>query len=161
MQVMGELLVKKFEEIQRRTLSVINQLTDEELNWRPNDSSNSISNLVIHIQGNVNERIRSGIHHTGAVRNRDEEFEAVLKSKDELIAITKDTYKTEIETIQSLQEETWMSTQIVRGKARTNLDILLQCAAHFSEHLGQMIYIAKMFKNLEYISTSIPRKKVK
>ncbi|RIX53693.1 DUF1572 domain-containing protein [Paenibacillus nanensis] len=161
MQVMTELLVKKFEEIQGRTLSVIDQLTDDELNWRPNDSSNSISNLVIHIQGNVNERILRGIHHAEIVRNREEEFEAMKKTKNELLAITKDTYKTVIETIQSMQEETWRSTQLVRGKERTNLYILLQCAAHFSEHLGQMMYIAKMLKNFDYVSTSIPSKKAK
>jgi len=39
-------LVKKVEEIRRRTLKGISQLDDEQLNWRPNESSHSISTLV-------------------------------------------------------------------------------------------------------------------
>ena len=72
-------VLKKFEELQRRTLSVIGQLTEIDLNWRPNASSNSISNLVIHIQGNVNERIVNGILGRAMVRNRDEEFASIPK----------------------------------------------------------------------------------
>lgn len=36
------LLMKKFKEIHSRTLLVLNQLSDDEVNWRPNESSNSI-----------------------------------------------------------------------------------------------------------------------
>lgn len=159
MEAIKELLLKKFEEIQKRTLSVIDQLNDTDLNWRPNESSNSIANLVVHIQGNVNERILNGIQQTSIIRNREEEFDIVIKSKDELIDITKSTYKYVIETIQTMSDETWLRSQLVRGKERTNLDILIQCATHFSEHLGQMMYIAKMLKNHDYVSTTIPRKK--
>lgn len=159
MEPVREPLLKKFEEIQRRTLSVIDQLTEEDLNWRPNESSNSIANLVVHIQGNVNERILNGIHQKGIARNRDEEFDIVLKSKDELISITNNTYKIVTESVQTISDETWLRTQLVREKERTNLDILLQCATHFSEHLGQMMYIAKMVKNQDYKTTSIPRKR--
>ncbi|WP_339322133.1 DUF1572 family protein [Paenibacillus sp. FSL W8-0194] len=47
---------------------------------------------------------------------------------------------------------------MVRNKERTNLDMILQCATHFSEHLGQIMYIGKLIKNNEYVMTSIPKK---
>lgn len=40
------LLIHKFEEIAQRMLRVVEQLDDEQLNWRPNESSNSIANLT-------------------------------------------------------------------------------------------------------------------
>lgn len=159
MEAIKDLLLKKFDEIQKRTLSVIDQLDDDDLNWRPNESSNSIANLVVHIQGNVNERILNGIQRMSINRNRDEEFDVVIKSKDEIIDMTNSTYKNVIETLETISDETWMKSQLVRGKERSNLDVILQCATHFSEHLGQMMYIAKMRKNHDYQSTSIPRKK--
>jgi len=58
-----------------------------------------------------------------------------------------------------MTEESLMSTQLVRNKERLNLDMLLQCAMHFSEHLGQVLYIAKSIKDETYLSTSIPKKR--
>ncbi|RUS45844.1 DUF1572 family protein [Cohnella sp. AR92] len=159
MDEIKELLIAKFNEILRRTLSVIDQLGDEELNWRPNESSNSIANLIVHVQGNVKERILNGILHRGLTRNRDAEFEELYKSKDELIEITKETYQTIVDTIGNMPEETWKKTQLVRNKERTNLDMIIQCATHFSEHLGQMMYIGKLIKDKDYVVTSIPKKK--
>lgn len=157
MEEVKELLIKKFEEIQRRTLLVLDQLDEDDLNWRPNESSNSISNLIIHIQGNVNERILNGILHRGMIRNREAEFEEIFRSKEELINITQETYKGIIETLENISNETWLMTQRVRNKERTNLDMLLQCATHFSEHLGQIMYIGKIRKNNEYVTTSISK----
>jgi hypothetical protein len=86
------------------------------------------------------------------------EFESIKKSKQELIEITNETYMEVIETIENMPKAAWHETQLVRNKERTNLDMLLQCAAHFSEHLGQIMYIGKLIKNEDYISTSIPKK---
>ncbi|MNN56142.1 hypothetical protein D3C81_1710580 [compost metagenome] len=60
MEIILILLKNKFDEILNRILLVINQLTDEQLNWRPNESSNSIANLIVHIEGNIYERISKG-----------------------------------------------------------------------------------------------------
>jgi hypothetical protein len=43
----------------------------------------------------------------------------------------------------------------VRKRERTNLDMLHQCAAHYSEHMGQILYIAKQILKEKYKSTSI------
>lgn len=153
------LLVKKFEEIRNRTLLVLDQLDTDGLNWRPNESSNSIANLVVHIQGNVNERIGSGILHAEFVRDRDAEFEAMHRTKEQLLEITESTYRIVIGTVQDMSNETRAKTQRVRNQDRTNLDIVMQCATHFSEHLGQMMYIAKLLMNERYVVTTIPKRK--
>jgi len=158
LDVIKDLLVKKFEEIENRIQLVLNQLSDEQINWRPNESSNSIANLVIHIRGNMLERISQGINGKAFERERDEEFEEMYKSKLELLEMMKESFHECIETIRNISDNKFMQTQQVRGKERTNLEMLFQCATHFSEHMGQMFFIGKMLKDEEYITTSIPKK---
>ena len=57
--------------------------------------------------------------------------------------------------IKTMSEEQFDEKQIVRGKERSNLDMLHQCAAHYSEHMGQIFYIAKQCKKEEYKTTSV------
>lgn len=159
MEEIKDLLVKKFKEIENRIKLVIDQLSDDEVNWRPNESSNSIANLIIHIDGNIKERIGKGINKKDFIRHRDEEFELVTKTNSELFEILEKTFNELIETTKGMTDSSLAQKQIVRNKERTNLDVLVQCATHFSEHLGQILYIGKMIKNHEYISTSIPKKK--
>lgn len=161
MEEVIKLLSNKFEEIQRRIILVLDQLSDEQVNWRPNESSNSIANLIIHIRGNINERITKGIHNKEICRNRDEEFEDIYRTKQDLINITNGSFDEIIETAKMMTKESLMKTQLVRNKERTNLDMLIQCAAHFSEHMGQVLYIGKMVKDREYVTTSIPKKGIK
>ncbi|SFS75112.1 DUF1572 family protein [Paenibacillus sp. BC26] len=158
MEEIKSILISKFEEIERRMQSVLEQLNDDEVNWRPNESSNSIANLIVHISGNINERVLNGILKRNTVRNRDEEFEELHRTQPELLDITRDSFTIMIESIKDMSTEDWHKMQVVRNKERTHLEVLIQCAAHFSEHLGQLFYIAKMIKNTEYVTTSIPKK---
>jgi len=160
MEGINDLLVRKFQEIERRIKLVLDQLNEEELNWRPNESSNSIANLIIHIEGNIGERVSKGINKKDYDRHRDEEFEQVIKKKSELTEILERSFFELIETTKNMTEELMSQSQIVRNKERSNLDILMQCATHFSEHLGQVLYIGKMIRNHDYITTSIPKKKL-
>jgi Protein of unknown function (DUF1572) len=153
-------LLSKFEQIKSRMLSVINQLTDDDINWRPNEESNSIANLVIHISGNIHQRIEAGI--SGHIDNRDRDGEFDVKkvlSKKEAAERIEESFHILEETIRNLSYDDLLKPQKVRRNSVTVLDVLLQCSTHFSEHLGQILYIGKMKLNKDYITTSIPRKK--
>ncbi|MGR3779191.1 DUF1572 family protein [Bacillus paramycoides] len=157
--IVKENLIEKFIEIQNRMISAINQLDDDDLNWRPNFESNSIANLVIHISGNIHQRIEVGIE--GKVDNRDREAEFspnLVYNKEELIQIIQASFSKLIDVISHLAPDDYLKPQKVRNNQVTILDVVMQCASHFSEHLGQILYIAKIKKNVTYISTSIPRK---
>ncbi len=148
-------LIAKFEEILRRTVLAIRQLDDEELNWRPNDNSHSIATLVKHIEGNVQERVVKGILKREIQRNREEELMHEFITKSQLIERITGSLELTIHTIDNMSAAKFEEKQQVRKRERTNLDMLHQCAAHYSEHMGQILYIAKMCKNEDYISTSI------
>ncbi|MBY9078474.1 DUF1572 family protein [Paenibacillus sp. HN-1] len=150
-----EWLLRKFEEIRKRMFNAVNQLNDEQLNWRPNESSHSISTLVRHIEGNIKERVLKGILHQEIQRNRVEELTHTFVRKSELVAIIEERFQLIMDTIRNISDETLEQTQMVRNQERTNLDMLYQCTAHFSEHMGQVFYIAKLRLEGDYKSTSL------
>ncbi len=159
-QVVHEYLISKYRGIKQRMLSAIGQLTDEDINWRPNEESNSIANVVVHIAGNIHQRIEAGFLGHPDRRDRDREFEtAIALLKDELISIIEASFAIVEDTLLKTSDEDFFRTQTLRGKQVTLLEIMLEGDAHFSEHLGQILYIAKLRLNEDYISTSIPRKK--
>ncbi len=148
-------LIQKFEEIRKRTLLALQQLNEEQLNWRPDPASLSISSLIRHIEGNIQERIAKGILNRQVTRDRDEELRQRNMSKPELESIVRDRFQFVIDTVQAMTEADMERTQPVRNRERTNLDVLHQCATHYSEHMGQMFYIAKQLLKDEYKSTSL------
>ncbi|MGD6774236.1 DUF1572 family protein [Sutcliffiella horikoshii] len=152
-------LLSKFGQIKSRMLAVINQLSEEDINWRPNNESNSIANLVIHIEGNIHQRIEAGIRGLKDNRDRDGEFDVKkVLSKKEAIEKIEESFKILDTTIKKLSYDDLLKPQKVRQNNVTSLDVLMQCSTHFSEHLGQILYIGKMKLNNDYITTSIPRK---
>ena len=52
----------------------LGQLNDEQVWWRPQESMNSIGNLILHLCGNVRQWIVTGIGGALDVRDRPREF---------------------------------------------------------------------------------------
>jgi 2-hydroxy-3-keto-5-methylthiopentenyl-1-phosphate phosphatase len=148
-------LTKKFEEIRSRTIKGIDQLSDDQLNCSPDEYSNNIPTLLRHIEGNIGERIIRGISKNEIVRDREKEFSRALMTKGEAKLIIMNNLQFVIDLIKALPDEKFEEIQIVRGKERTNLDMLHQCAAHYSEHMGQILYIVKRILKEKYKSTSV------
>ena len=80
-----EVLYRLYDECLPRILRCLDQLDEEKIWWRPNESSNSIGNLVLHLSGNVRQWIYAGLGRNEDVRNRSWEFdERTRVSKIEL-----------------------------------------------------------------------------
>lgn len=155
-----ESMKRTFIQIQNRMTAAIIQLNDEDLNWRPTSESNSITNLVVHISGNIHQRIEAGIEGKKDTRDRESEFsEHLTYTKEKLLQMIEHSFATIIRVVSSLSANEFLKTQTIRSNEVTNLEVIMKCASHFSEHLGQILYIAKIRKGEAYVSTSIPRKK--
>lgn len=146
----------KFKEIHTTLIKALNQLDDQQVNWRTNEQSNSIANLVVHIQGNINQRIGSSILGHLDHRNRDSEFDTELYvPKVELIEIVKDSFDLAIHAVENLSAADLITMHKIRDTEKTTYEVLAQCIAHFSEHLGQVLYIAKICLGEDYQTTSM------
>src|SRR5579862_5163763 len=65
-----------FDECWTRMRTTVEALTEEQLWWRPNQASNSIGNLLLHLNGNVRQWLVTSFNHGEDKRNRPAEFAA-------------------------------------------------------------------------------------
>jgi len=89
----------------------LERLSDEDVWWRPNEASNSIGNLLLHLRGNVGQWIIGGVGQRGFERHRQREFDerTQLPSRD-LLAKLKATLAEADEVIRSLKSAASISS---------------------------------------------------
>ena len=57
-----------------RLRGCVQSLNDEQVWWRPNDASNSIGNLLLHLNDNVQQWLVASFDHVDDTRDRPAEF---------------------------------------------------------------------------------------
>lgn len=124
--------------------SAIEPLTDEQIWWRPNEESNSIGNLMLHLAGSVQlylNKLHGGVEFT---RDRDAEFaERTHIPKSELLARFDRVFATAVETFDKLAPESLMKPSPVPSMHQFAVQDLINVASHVSTHAGQIVWIAK------------------
>src|SRR5689334_22812684 len=100
-----------------RIQACVERLTDEEIWWRPNEQSNSIGNLILHLAGNVRQWIVSGLGGEDDTRTRQQEFdERSHIPKAELIAKLKSAVEDADAVLAKLDPEVLLENRKIQGK---------------------------------------------
>lgn len=150
---------------QQKTLGdkTIAQLSEENLLWQYNESSNSIAIIVQHLWGNMVSRWTNFLTEDGEKpsRDRDNEFENVITTKEELVQKWNAGWECVFTALNSLSEEDLSKTIFIRKEPHNVGDAINRQLAHYSNHIGQIIYIGKMCLNENWNSLSIPKGKSK
>ena len=131
-----------------RIKKVLQLLSEEDVWFRPNDESNSIGHLILHLCGNVTQWIGSGIGQRADDRQRDAEFTTnrqyrkieLVEKLDSLRSITDEAL------LSIATEEDLVEKRTVQGFSETKMSILIHVIEHFSYHVGQIAVIAKYLK---------------
>jgi uncharacterized damage-inducible protein DinB len=127
-------------------------LSDEQIWWRPNEASNSIGNLLLHLAGNARQWVIAGVGGASDVRDRQREFtERKRMSKADLLDLLKVTLgevdavmaKIEREVAIAQSDEPLQRECLPQGFRQTVFDAIFHVVEHFTYHTGQIIYIAK------------------
>ena len=154
-ELFGRLFIR---EIQRRLttegkdriLKCLDLLSEEDIWFRPNDHSNSVGNLVLHLCGNVTQWLFSTMGGEKDLRERQTEFDekgpiekSVLKAKV-LYLLTKAD-----RILESLHSSHLTKMYTVQGFEENGIAILVHITEHFSYHVGQITYIVKARKDLD------------
>ena len=63
-----------------RLKACVEAMTVEQIWWRPNEASNSIGNLILHLNGNVRQWLVASFNRDQDKRDRPAEFAAVRRS---------------------------------------------------------------------------------
>src|SRR5678815_681083 len=137
----------------------IAQLRDEELSESGPGGGNSIAILVAHLAGNLKSRFTDFLTSDGEKpwRHRDDEFRPQPGvSRQELLAKWDEGWTTLFKSLSSLTDDDLFKTVLIRGESFSAHEALHRLMAHASYHVGQMVYLGKMFRSSDWKCLSIP-----
>jgi hypothetical protein len=154
-----ESIVKLFRYYKSQGEQSIIQLSDEQLLWRTNEQTNSISLLVHHLSGNMISRFTDFQNSDGEKpwRNREAEFEVAYTSREEMMKAWEKGWSVVFEALSPLQPEDLEKIVHIRNEGHTIIEALQRQLAHYASHIGQIILLAKMQKGDEWNTLSIPK----
>ncbi len=122
----------------------VESLTDEQVWWRPNAASNSIGNLILHLNGNVTQWLVESFNREEDKRNRPAEFAAEGGlTAAELLAKLGATVERAAQVLDGLTVEELLAPYEIQGYHVHGLDAVYQVVEHFGLHYGQIAYITK------------------
>jgi hypothetical protein len=125
----------------------LESLTEEQLWWRPNDASNSIGNLVLHLNGNVRQWLLASFNQLGDIRDRPVEFnQRTPIPRAALLEQIGATMQEASETLSRLTEADLLAAFEIQGYNVSGLAAVYQVVEHFGLHYGQILYVTKMLR---------------
>jgi len=153
--------IKRFKDYKALGDKTFDQLSEEEMHLQPKEDSNSIAVIIQHLHGNMLSRWTNFLTEDGEKewRKRDDEFEVHQFSKQQLLDKWNEGWKVLLDTLESLTESDLSKTITIRSHPLNVVDAINRQLAHYSSHVGQIIYLGKWIKQGEWKSLSIPKNK--
>lgn len=137
----------------------IAQLSDEQVMQKPNDVSNSIALIVHHLSGNMLSRFTDFLTSDGEKpwRNREAEFSESYPHKEAMMEAWEKGWTCLFTALKGLQPEDLSKIIYIRNEGQTVLEAIQRQLAHYSSHVGQILYQAKILKGDSFQTLSIPK----
>lgn len=154
-----ESAIKQFEYYKILGEKTFDQLNEEDFFWKYNSESNNIATIIKHLAGNMLSRWTDFLSTDGEKewRNREEEFEDTIYSKQELMNMWQKGWSCLLEALQSLKEEDLKKEIFIRNQGHLVMEAINRQLAHYPYHIGQIVFIGKLLKNEDWKSLSIPK----
>lgn len=154
-----ESVKKQFEYYKMLGESTFDQLTEEQLFEKTNSENNSIAIIVKHLSGNMLSRWTDFLTTDGEKdwRNRDLEFENDIRTKSELLDVWNKGWNCFFTAINSLKDCDLNEIIYIRNQGHTVIEAINRQLAHYPYHIGQIVFIGKIFCNTNWITLSIPK----
>jgi hypothetical protein len=139
----------------------MDQLEPVQLFVSINEDTNSIATIVKHLSGNMLSRWTDFLTSDGEKewRNREGEFVDTIKTKEELLTTWNKGWSCFFEALNGLQTEQLSKIIYIRNEGHTVIEAINRQLAHYPYHIGQIVFYAKMMKESEWTSLSIPKNK--
>ena len=125
----------------------VQQLSDDELWWRPNADSNSVGNLILHLSGSIRNYLCRSIGGFDYTRDRAAEFAARGPvSREELLAIFETMVEQATRTLESFETSRFLNASEEPDYYPHLFDQICGVVTHLALHTGQIVYVAKMLR---------------
>jgi hypothetical protein len=129
-------------------LSCVEELSEEQLWWRPNEESNSIGNLMLHLSGSLRHYLSKTIGGIEYERDRPAEFnEREGLPKEQVIAIFKETIAQAKQIFESFDTARFLDSTPEQAYNPTIFSLIYNVSIHIATHTGQIIFVTKMLKD--------------
>jgi hypothetical protein len=127
--------------------SCVEQLDEDQLWWRPNEKSNSVGNLVLHVRGSTLHFLYRGVGGFEYDRDRAAEFaEHGPVAKQELLGLFDEMVEKAKQTFASLSPKSLGEPSRETAYYSIVFEDLLGIVTHLATHTGQILYVTKMLK---------------
>ena len=137
------------------------QIPDEAFGITLDAESNSIATIVKHLAGNMRSRFTDFLASDGEKpdRNRDGEFEEPPGTRTEVMEVWENGWNCLFHALTPLTEEDLTRKILIRAEPHSVMQAINRQIAHYSYHIGQIVYLAKHFAGNEWRAVTVPRGK--
>lgn len=143
-----------------RIVACLQSLSSKQIWWRPNEASNSVGNLALHLAGNVRQWIISGLGSAPDIRERDREFdERGPLPRRALVSRLGNAVEDACHVLGELSPGDLARVYTIQKFRVTGMEATFHVAEHFSHHAGQIILLTKMLTGRDLKFTRLPGEK--
>ena len=137
----------------------LEQLSDDEVNYKPDAESNSVAIIVKHMSGNMLSRWTNFLEEDGEKewRNRDEEFNETIHNKKDLLAAWNKGWDCVFQAIDPLTVDDLDRIAYIRNEGHTVIEAANRQLGHYSYHIGQLVFLVKHLKSTNWETLSIAK----
>jgi uncharacterized damage-inducible protein DinB len=135
------------------------QVSDADLTATLDPEMNSIAQIVKHMAGNMRSRWTGFPEADGEKpdRNRDSEFEEPPKTRAEVMAMWEEGWSCLSAALDLLTDADLTRETFIRGERHSVQQAINRQIAHYSYHVGQIVFLAKHLGSDHWKSLSVPR----
>ena len=154
--------VKEFRKMKAQAERALAQVSEAQLFREIDAESNSLAVIMKHMSGNMRSRWTDFLASDGEKpdRQRDTEFELeTTDTKAALLERWEDGWRRVFAAVEPLREEDLLKTVLIRGEPHTVLQAIGRQLTHYSQHVGQILFLAKHLAGDKWQTLSIPRGK--
>jgi uncharacterized damage-inducible protein DinB len=131
----------------RRCVGLLN---DDQLWYRPNESSNSVANLLLHLRGNIAQWIIGGLGGKPCERDRPAEFAARGSiSRTQLLGPLEETAGAAYEVLQALPADGLCREYLIQDYRVSGLAAVIHVVEHLAFHTGQVVTMTKWLVDVD------------
>lgn len=134
------------------------QVSDEDLHKTLAPDTLSLALIIQHMANNMKSRWTDFLTTDGEKpdRNRDAEFEDQQLSRAELMEVWVERWQLLDDVLADLTPDDLGKSVMIRGEAHSVIDAIERQVSHYGYHVGQIVYLSKLFAGSDWDVLSIP-----
>lgn len=134
------------------------QMSVEDLHKTLAPDTLSLALIIQHMANNMKSRWTDFLTTDGEKpdRNRDAEFEDQQLSREELMEVWDERWQLFDDVLADLTPDDLGKNVMIRGEAHSVIDAIERQVSHYGYHVGQIVYLSKLFAGSDWDVLSIP-----